>query len=241
MPQTAARREVAGPPAAALEEPDGQLGAGAAQLDRVEAALGERRRRAPEQPDTLVPRGRRVGLVQAQHVVELRPELVVRGRLVELGVDELRPGRMRAGHDRPVGRPLAHDAAGLLERRQLVAPEQRGIEAREDAGVDDAGQADARVAALAELIHATAEPGRNEPERLGVGVLDPRALDVRIEVLDVDEDRAGLVGRLGDRTRELLLADGRADGHDLARLHVDSAHGEVGEGVEAGVHRQAIV
>ena len=67
------------------------------------------------------------------------------------------------------------------------------------------------------------------------------ALDVRIEVRDVDEERPARVGGLGDGAGELLLADRRADRDDLTRLDVRAVDGELGEGVEAVVHRQAIV
>ena len=115
--------------------------------------------------------------------------------LVELRIDELRPGRVRARDDRPVRRALADDARRLLEPRQLVAAEQRRVDAREDVRGDDAGERDARVAALGERLEPVAVPRRHELERLRVGVLDPRALDERVEVRDVDEERAALVRR----------------------------------------------
>ena len=76
---------------------------------------------------------------------------------------------------------------GLLQPGQPVAAEHGGVEPGEDVRIDDAGERDPRVAALGQLLDAVPVPGRHEPERLGVGVLDPRPLDVRVEVGDVDE------------------------------------------------------
>ena len=67
-------------------------------------------------------------------------------------------------------------------------------------------------------------------------MLEPRALDDRIEVGDVDEQRALLVGGVGDRACELFLADRRADRQDLAGLEVHAVDGELGEGLKARVH-----
>src|SRR5438309_3782588 len=55
------------------------------------------------------------------------------------------------------------------------------------------------------------------------------ALHVRIEVRDVDELGAALVGRLSGRTRLLLEADLVPDQNDLAFLHVRAMDGELGE------------
>ena len=68
-------------------------------------------------------------------------------------------------------------------------------------------EADPRGAALGELEQPRAEPRRDVVERVDVGVLDPGALDVRVEVEDVDELRAAPVGGRGDRPGELLLPE----------------------------------
>ena len=82
-------------------------------------------------------------------------------------------------------------------------------------------------------------PLGDEVERRRVGVLDPRALDVRVEPADVDELRAAPVRGRGERAHEVLLARLAADGHDLAGLHVGAeADDEVGEAREGRVvHR----
>src|SRR5439155_15657894 len=99
------------------------------------------------------------------------------------------------------------------------------------------GEGDARAMLAAELEDALAEPGRNELERVVRRVLDPRPLDERIEVRDLDELGTAPVGGGRDRTRALLLADVRADARDLARLHIRAeAHGELRQPLEAPLH-----
>jgi hypothetical protein len=53
-----------------------------------------------------------------------------------------------------------------------------------------------------------------------VGVEDPRALDVHVEVLHVDELGPVLVGARRQGTHHRLLAQLRPDRHDLPPLHV---------------------
>jgi hypothetical protein len=60
-------------------------------------------------------------------------------------------------------------------------------------------------------------------------VEDPRALDVQVELHDVDELRARAVGGLGDRAGHVELRRLGSDGDDLARLNVGGeANDEVG-------------
>src|SRR5262249_460382 len=138
--------------------------------------------------------------------------------------------------------PLAHDAGGLLEARQTIAAEEGRVEALERVRVDDAGQRDARVAALGQHLDPLAVPRRHPPQRLRGGESYARALHVRVEVRAVDDQGGAPVRGVGDRTGELLLAGGCTDGRDLPGLDVGAVDREVGEGVEAVVHgRQAIV
>ncbi len=65
-------------------------------------------------------------------------------------------------------------------------------------------------------------------------MLDSRALDVRVEVRDVDELRAALVGSRCDRADERRVLELARDGHDLARLDVGAVHGELCQGVVTG-------
>ena len=217
-----ARREVAGQPARDVgSRPTVSSVPGPAQLERVEArARSARPPSACSSGDALVPRRRRVGLVEPQDVPELAPRAARRRpRLVELRVDELRPGRVRARDDRPVRRALADrrarspSATGSWSR-----PSSAGSRPSRTSGSTTPRERDPRVAALGERSSSgrRTTAGRTSSV-VGVGVLDPRALDVRVEVRDVDEERAAPVGRRGDRARELLLPDRRADGRRPGR------------------------
>ena len=73
---------------------------------------------------------------------------------------------------------------------------------------------------LADVERALAVPRRHVVERVLGRVLDPRALDVRVEVPDVDEPRTASVRVRRDRARQLVLAVLCVDVDDLARLDV---------------------
>ena len=65
---------------------------------------------------------------------------------------------------------------------------------------------------------------------------DALALDVQVEVADVDELRPGAVGRCGDRAAQRLLPGLATHAHDLAGLHVGpEADDELGEALEEAV------
>ena len=167
-----------------------------------------------------------------QVALELRERLVL-GQVRE---HELRPRRRRAGRDRPVGRAVVDDLAGLLQRREAVAADARGVEVLHQAGRDRTGEADARGADLTQREQALAVPVGDEVEVLLARVLDAHALDPRVEVLDVDELGAAAVCALRDRPDQVLLAGLAGDGDDLARLHVGSeADDDVGEAAKRGV------
>ena len=94
---------------------------------------------------------------------------------------------------------------------------------------------------LGVLEHPRAVPPRDEVERVGIGVLDARPLDVRVEVVDVDELRAAAVAGGGDRARDVLVADLAGDHQHLPRLHVRAVHGELREPFQTIGHRQAML
>ncbi len=166
-------------------------------------------------------------------MLKLAPELLIRLLLRQIRMDERRPRWMRRRDEAPVGRALADDLECLLHGRQHVLAEERLVEAVHHVRRGQATHRDARAILLGVLEHTLAKPLGNEVERLRVGVLDAHALHVRIEVRDVDELGAALVGRLGGRTRLLLEADLGRDQHDLAFLHVRPVDRELGE---AGNH-----
>ena len=136
---------------------------------------------------------------------------------------------MRAGNDAPVGRALADDLRDLLQVRQAVAADEGVVEIVEQIRCGRAGERDARAARFGVRGRPLAVPGRDEVERLGIGVLDPRALHERVEVVDVDEACAAVVRRSGDRPRQILLTELGGDEHDLPRLHVRTVNREVSE------------
>src|SRR4029079_10531852 len=108
-----------------------------------------------------------------------------------------------------------------------------GIEVVEQPGRGRAGDADPRAALPAELEHPLAVPRRDEVERVLLGVEDPRALDVHVEVDRVHEPRPVAVRARGQGADHLLLADLGVDGDDLPGLYVRAeADGEVGEALE---------
>ena len=89
---------------------------------------------------------------------------------------------------------------------------------------------------LGKRQEAPGQPRWNVFERVRVGVLEPRAFYERIEVRDIDEERALPIGGRRDRAGELFLADGGAHGEDLAGLEVRPVDGELRQGLEAVVH-----
>ena len=189
MPSAVEKR--AAMPARAREQADGQVGARAAVVQRVEAALGQRaRRRRPACRRARARRPTGFVLVEPQHVQELLLELGQRGVGLEVGVHELGPGRRRAGQDRPVELAAADDLAGLADRGQAVAAGAHRVEVVEQARGDRAGERDRGAALAAEREDALAVPRRDELERVVGRVLDPRALDPRVEPGEVDELRA---------------------------------------------------
>ena len=130
---------------------------------------------------------------------------------------------------------VVDDLAGLLQERQRVAARALGVDVVEQAGRDRAAERDPRAALVAEREHPLAEPRRDELERVLRGVLEPRALDVDVEVGRVDELRAVAVGAGGERAHDLLLADLAADRDDLAGLDVGAeADEQVGEALQRG-------
>ena len=214
---------------------------GPAQLERVEAALGEPAGGLLQHGHPLVPRRDRIRLVEAQHVLELAPEPLVGLVLGKLGPDEC----AQAG----CGRGTMHQFVSRLPTMSLSSL-TRGRRSRP---TSDLSRSSSRFGAVTPLsvmrapcssacsVSAVAVPRRHELERLRVGVLDARALHIRVEVVDVDEFRAAVVGGGGDRPRQLLVPELGLDEHDLPRLHVGAVRGEGREACPAVVHRQAIL
>ena len=123
MPQALRGREVDSRPGRGRQQTDRQLGSGPAQFDCVEAVSGQPCGVVVQSRHALIPGGERVGLVEAQHVLKLAPELLIRLVRRQIGMDERRPRRMRRRDEAPVGRALADDLECLLHARQHVLAE----------------------------------------------------------------------------------------------------------------------
>ena len=151
---------------------------------------------------------------------------------------------MRARDDRTSSSSARRRSSrDLLQARQLVAAGERRVEAVEQrSGRSTPASVTRAPPRLGVREHPVAVPRRDEVERLRIGVLDPRALDVRVEVADVDELRAAVVGRGGDRARELLLAElgGRRARSGPAGRWRRARRARRGR-AKRSVHRQAIV
>jgi hypothetical protein len=222
----------AGEPARAREQPDGEVGAVALEPDRVEAALGQPLGSPDRRRHPLLPRGHRVGLVQAADVRELPPELLDRRLLVELRIDRPRPPRGRIRDDRPVHRPVVDHLERFLDERQPVAAGAVLVEICEQAWLTRTGDGDVRRPLATQRKPALAVPVRHELERVVRRVLDPGALHVGVEVGDVDETSASLVRTGGHPADQRCMLELAGDADDLSGLHVGAeADCELGEPV----------
>ncbi len=218
VPQPVYGREVRGPPVMCRQHSDGQGRSRPAQLECVEAAGGEPRRRVVQNAHALLPRLSRIRLVEAQNVFEVAPQLLVGLVLRQSGIDELAPLGMRAGCDAPVGPTLADDHAELFDARQHVLAGKAHVESTQGVRGDNAYERHSASARLRVREHAPAEPFGHEVERARISVLDAGAFDPWIEVVDIDELRAPVVGRRGDGSGQRFLTELGGDQHDSGRI-----------------------
>jgi hypothetical protein len=168
-------------------------------------------------------------------VEDLLPEAIPRGVGVQVGEDVLGPRARGTRDDGPVRRALVDDLAALAHGGQLVLAEPAGIQVGHEAGMRRPRQPDARGAQLPELEDRAPVPVGHVRQGVLRGVQDPLALDVQVEVAHVDELGPRAVGGARDRASQGLLADLRADRHDLAGLDVRrERHGQLREPVEHG-------
>ena len=151
---------------------------------------------------------------------------------LEVRVHGLRPGRGRAGNERPVRRALVDDLAGLRQIREQVVSRAAGIEACERSWRMRARERDARGMLVGEVAQAVEEPGRDELEGVLLGVRDPLALHPLVEVEDVHEAGAAEVRGVRDLARESFLPDVARHRDVLPLLHVRAEHGELRKAVE---------
>ncbi len=182
----------------------------------------------------LHPGRRRVVLVEATDVRDVLPQRFVRCLRLEVGVDELGPGRGRNGDDAPARRHAIDDHAGFGEVRQEVASCTRGIEPGQRIGSLRSGERDASRVLVGEVEEAVPHPRRHVVERVLGGEREPLALEPLVEVDDVDVLRSALVRSSCDPPGQVLLPDGARDGDELSGLDVRTEDGEVGEPVRQG-------
>src|SRR5262249_61778340 len=114
--------------ARARQQPDGEIRPRPFEVKRVEVELVEPARVLPDLLDAVVPRLRRVGLVEPADVRDVLPQLLERGAVVELGIDDARPSLRRKRRERPRDRAIVDDLEALLERRYPVAAGAGGIQ-----------------------------------------------------------------------------------------------------------------
>ena len=154
-------------------EADGQVGAGAAEPDRVEALRVQRARSRLEHLDVLSPRRDGVGLVEAHGRGDGLPQPVDVG----LAEHRLRPALVRAADDRPRDRGLAEQLeVARAERHHPRLGDALLVEVGEEVGLGVADEHQDRALALGQVVEPRDEPRRRPLERLLRAVLDLRAL-----------------------------------------------------------------
>ena len=192
----------AGDPAGALDQPDLELGARPAVAQRREAALGERRRRAPRARSMrLVPGRGGVGLVEAQRV---RDRAATAGRRRARRAP--RAPSARRERRRSSRRPC-RSSAELEPQALQVARSGRGRGARGPRPRRRRRSRRPRCAtaaaptSTARSRRATIQGGV-QPSESSAALVDQRAADPRVGVEDVHVARARAVGLGGDRAHQ---------------------------------------
>ncbi len=241
MLQPVDRRELRRVPDGRREEADRQVGAGAVQPDRVEAALRQPAGALLHHAHALPPR--RLGVVglEPADVRHRLPEPVERLAGGQIGVDRLRPVRSGRRRHAPVRGAQVDDLADLGQVREQVAARALGGDAVQRMRRLGAAQRDPGRMLVREVAEPVDHPGGNVVERLVRGREQPLPLEPLVRVEDVHVARAARVGSARDLARQLLLADVRRDADELAGLHVraeaDDQVGELPCQVDRGAHR----
>ena len=229
VPSAVDRLEVARRPVRRREQPDGQVGSGPVEPERVVTLIREPSGVRLQGRGALDPRLRRVVLVETADVRDVLPQLLVGGFPLEVGVHELRPRPCRHGDDVPARRHAVHDLTGLREIRQQIAAGACGVEPLQRARRVRARERDAGCVLVREMEQPLLHPRRCVVERVLGGVGDALALQPLVEVEDVDVLRAPQVRRARDLPRHLLLPDVAHDGYELPGLDVRAEDGELRE------------
>ena len=151
--------------ARAGEEPDGEVGAGAGEVERVEVERVEPARHLPDLVDPLRPGSGRVRLVQPADVDDVPPEPLERVGGLQIGIDRLRPGARREGRQRPRDGALVDHLEELRDGRQPVEPGAGRVDAVQQPRRDDRHEHGAGRIEVAEIEHPPSQPGRHPLER----------------------------------------------------------------------------
>ena len=223
------------------EQPDDEVGAGAAEADRVEARLRQARRTALEQRRMVLPRRHRIVHVEPHRRADRVPQPLDVG----LAEDHLGPAGVGRGDDRPVDEALHHERQVDRARVVRVRPgDERRVEPGEEVGIRVAGQLDDRGARLAPAAHPVQDVLRRLPELLVRAELDGGAAEMQVGDDRQHATGAGREGGARDRSCDLRVLDEVDQDDVLALLHVGAdADRQLGEALEAfvGGHRRGIL
>ena len=160
------------------------------------------------------------------------------------------PSRRRATPPRPPARRPVHLAAGVHRvqrtgQRHAVASGASGIDVAQQVRVRIAEHEDARAAPLDAFLDVAIPPDGRVAERVRVGVLQARALDVLIPVQDAHVVGADLVGHVGDRPGQGGVLDVLGEDDDVlpgrdVRAEFDGEPRELARPLRASRRRTAV-
>ena len=183
------------------------------EAHRVEVVLVQRLASLAETLDMRVPGCDRVGLVEANRVLDVLPETLEVG----LTEDRLRPALVRVADDRPVD-PAPHDVAevrlGELDLARLA--DTSLVEVAHELRLRVARDRDQRALLLAEVVEPLDRPLRRPLEHVVRALGDHRAPHVLVDVGHVDIAGAVAVGHVGDLAHERRVLDQAEDEQVLA-------------------------
>ena len=194
----AQRRLLGRPPARRRHQADGQVGSGAAEADRVEAALVECLGAPAQAGHVLPPGGDRIGLVQPGRGRDRLPEPLDVG----LAEDGAGPAGVRVADDRPGHLAVRHRQQPLGQLPAASAGDARAVEVGEQLRLRVAGDRDDRAVVRGEVVDERHLPRRRPLELLLGHVPDARPPQVRVVVDRLDVVGAALVRDPGERAHE---------------------------------------
>ena len=204
----------------AREEADGEVGARAGEVERIQVERVEAVRHLPDLVDPLPPGRGGIGLVQPADVDDVLPQLLERLGGVQVRIDRLGPAPRREGGERPRDGAVFDHLEDLRHRREPVEPGAGRVDAVEEPRRDHRHEHGAGRVEVAEVEHPPPEPRRHPLERPVGRPLGPDPFHGRVEVEDVDVPRAAAVRRPGDLGDERLRLRQRLDGEHLVGLDV---------------------